>query len=103
MGSFKLGPLLGLAQRAGKVISGDNTCRAKFQAIKLVILSEDCSDKTREYFKYHCTKEGKPILIFGSRIDLGMALGKSPRTVVGITDFNFARQIIKLVAGEEKE
>lgn len=95
--------LLGLAQKAGKVVSGDNTCRAKCKSIKLVLLSEDCSEDTKEFFQYHCVKEKKPILTIGNRVDLGMAIGKSPRTVVGITDQNFARQIIKLAAGEEKE
>ena len=80
--SLKIISLLGLAQKAGKVISGDNTCRAKFTNIKLIILSEDCSDDTRKFFQYRCEKEQKPILTIGSRIDLGMALGKSPRTVV---------------------
>ncbi len=96
----KIASLLGLAQKAGKVISGDNTCRAKFRFTCLIILSEDCSDNTREYFKHQCTKEQKPILIIGERIELGMTIGKSPRTVVGITDSNFVYQIISLLEGE---
>jgi len=102
MVNSKVSSLLGLAQKAGKVISGDNTCRAKFKSLKLVILSEDCSDKTKKFFQYKCIKEQKPILTIGKRNDLGMALGKSPRTVLGITDSNFARQIIKLITGEEE-
>lgn len=103
MVNLEIASLLGLAQKAGKVISGDNTCRAKFKFIKLIILSEDCSDKTKEFFQYHCAKAQKPILTIGKRIELGIALGKSPRTVVGITDSNFARRIVNLVTGEEKE
>jgi ribosomal protein L7Ae-like RNA K-turn-binding protein len=100
--SLELISLLGLAQKAGRVFSGDNTCRAKLKYIKLVILSEDCSDKTKDFFQEHCKKEQKPILIIGRRVDLGLALGKSPRTVVGITDLNFARQIIR-IAGNKAE
>lgn len=95
--------LLGLAQKAGKVVSGDNTCRAKYKFLKLIILSEDSTDETKKYYQYQCAKQHKPILIVGNRIDLGMALGKSPRTVLGITDLNFASQIIKSVTGQKEE
>lgn len=99
----KIKTLLGFAQKAGKVVSGDNACRAKFNKLLLVILSEDCSKETAEYFQYKCKKAGKPILFWGSRVDLGVAIGKSPRTVVGITDPNFARQVEEIATGEERE
>lgn len=98
----KIKNLLGFAQRAGKLISGDNTCRAKFNKLRLIILAEDCSKGTAEYYKYRCLKAGKPILVWGKKVELGIAIGKSPRTVLGITDPNFTRQVIELATGGER-
>lgn len=99
----KIKTLLGFAQKAGKVVSGDNTCRAKFNKLFLIILAEDCSKETAEYYQYRCNKVGKPILVWGSKVDLGIAIGKSPRTVVGITDPDFAQKVKELATGEERD
>ncbi|WP_227766600.1 L7Ae/L30e/S12e/Gadd45 family ribosomal protein [Zhaonella formicivorans] len=99
----KINALLGFAQKAGKLVSGDNTCRAKFKKIHLIVLASDCSPATNEYYRALCHREKKPILTMGNRVELGTAIGKSPRTVLGITDVNFARQILQLITGEERE
>ncbi|MDS1029077.1 ribosomal L7Ae/L30e/S12e/Gadd45 family protein [Bacillota bacterium LX-D] len=95
--------LLGFAQKSGNLISGDNTCRAKIKKCKLIILAENCSEDNFKYYSYQCAKQDIPILQILSKDEIGMAIGKSPRTVVGIIDANFAKQIIQIIAGEGKE
>lgn len=82
--------LLGFASRAGKLVSGENTCKAKSKQIQLVILSEDAREDTKRFFanryKGRCYS-------LGTRYELGVAIGKSPRTVIGVTERQFAKSI----------
>lgn len=101
MDQHRIKTLLGFAQKAGKIISGDNVCQARFKNIQLVILARDSSEEIKEYYYYKCAKVGTPILEMGNKVDLGLTIGKSPRAVVGIIDINFARQILN--SGEKRE
>ena len=49
--------MLGLAQRAGKLVSGDETCEITIKSNKccLVIVSLDASEKTKKKFKDMCS------------------------------------------------
>lgn len=82
--------LLGFAARAGGLVSGENTCRARIKRIHLVVLSADAPVRTQEHFEKQ--KPGA-CYTWGDRNELGRVIGKSPRTVVGITDPRFARSI----------
>lgn len=82
--------LLGFAARAGELVSGENTCRARIRRIHLVLLSGDAPERTRRHFEK--LKPGA-CYTWGDRNELGRVIGKSPRTVVGITDPRFARSI----------
>ena len=82
--------LLGFASKSGNLVSGENTCRAHQKSIKLVILSEDCTKETAEYYKRQYQEK---CFQTGSRFELGIAIGKSPRTVIGITNKQFAKSI----------
>ncbi|QRN86313.1 ribosomal L7Ae/L30e/S12e/Gadd45 family protein [Clostridia bacterium] len=92
--------LLGFAAKSGNLVSGDNTCRAHLKSIKLVILSKDCSNETAGYFK---KQFGNRCYQTGDRYELGIAIGKSPRTVIGIKDSQFARSIEKSMIGSMDE
>jgi len=86
---------LGLAQRAGKLISGEAGAEAHLHRgnAKLVILAEDASDRTKRFFSDLAAKQRTPVLIAGSKLKLGLALGKSPRSVILITDDGFAQRL----------
>ena len=102
---FKGYDLLGLAQRAGKVNSGEAAAEAviKKQKVKLVILARDASDKTRHKFKKLADFHNITWIEAGSKMRFGIALGKSPRSVVTITDNNFADRLNQLFEGEEED
>ncbi|BCU82057.1 YlxQ family RNA-binding protein [Polycladomyces abyssicola] len=85
--------LLGLAQRAGKVVTGEE---AVLRAIRsgqaaAVILAEDASDNTRKRFTDKCSYYDVPLWHMGTRTELGRAIGKPERVVIALTDPGFAR------------
>ena len=85
--------MIGLAQKAGKVITGTELCEKciKSAKAKLVILAKEASASTVENFKkYHID-----IVFVESRELLGKYTGKETRTVAVITDEGFARIIKK--------
>jgi len=97
--------LLGLAQRAGKVQSGDAAAEAviKKGKVKLVLLAVDASDRTKEHFTNLCRFKKIRWIESGEKERLGNALGKSPRSIVVVTDEGFARRLIQLFGGVEED
>lgn len=89
---------LGLAQRAGQVQSGDAGSEAlmKNGKAKLVLLAEDASEKTKEHFINLAQYKKIKCIEAGEKMRLGIALGKSPRSVVVVTDDGFARKLQEL-------
>ena len=89
--------MLGFAQKAGKIASGENTVEAKMKdkGASLVIIAEDAPEHTKA--KFINLAEGCRIkyIIFGEKNHLGLSIGKSPRNVVLVSDKNFAAQIMK--------
>ena len=96
--------MLGLAMKAGKVVIGTEQVIAYLQKkkLKLVLLSGGSSDGTKKKICSKC--EYYSILLRELPIqtdELGSLLGKTyTPAVVGITDENFSKAIIKLIDGE---
>ncbi len=88
--------LLGFASKSGNLVSGDNTCRAHLRSIKLIIMSTDCKEEAANFFARQFQNKCYTV---GNRYELGLAIGKSPRTVIGITDAQFAKSIEKSMRG----
>lgn len=95
--------LLGLGQRARSVVSGEEGVRAKLERrqARLVLIASDAADSTKRDFTVRSAKYGVPCLVFGTKSDLGAAVGKSPRAVVALLDENLVRRIRELVTPEE--
>lgn len=89
--------LLGLGQRAGSVVAGDEAVRAKVQRhqAKLVIIAEDAAASTRRDFGSLSIKFGVPCVCCCTKEKLGAAIGKSPRAVLALLDENLARRIVE--------
>lgn len=97
--------LLGLAQRAGQVQSGDASAEAVINKgkAKLIILAADASERTKEHFINLAKYKKVQWMEGGEKLHLGMALGKSPRSVVVITEGNFAGKLYQLFGGDEED
>ncbi len=90
---------LGLATKAGKLISGEETCERMLKSGKicLVIVAEDASDNTKRKFKNMCDYRKVDIEYFGSKEMLGRFTGKKIRSVIAITDRGFAGHLKEMI------
>ncbi|GGH82084.1 ribosomal protein L7Ae-like RNA K-turn-binding protein [Pullulanibacillus pueri] len=90
---------LGLAYRARKVISGEETViqAVRQNKAKVVILSDDASNRTKKTISDKCRSYQVPILFVADRQVLGHAIGKAERVVVAVTDKGFGDQLIAML------
>jgi len=96
---------IGLAVKAGKLISGDETCERaiKSSRVCLVILAEDASENTKKKFINMCKYNDIKLRIFGEKDMLGRYTGKQIRSVLAVTDKNFANKITEMIDNYMKE
>lgn len=97
MNQNKILSLVGLAMKAGKVVSGEFSTEQAVKAGKafLVIVSEEASDNTKKKFQNMCTFYEVPIYLYGSKIDLGAAIGKEFRASLAVTEQGLSAAIEK--------
>ena len=71
--------MLGMAARAGRIESGEfSTEKAvKSGRGRLVIVAEDASDNTKKMFKNMCDYYKVPLVVFGTKEELGHWIGKA--------------------------
>jgi ribosomal protein L7Ae-like RNA K-turn-binding protein len=94
--------MLGLASKAGKLVSGEEIVRNSIRQgkVKLLIISEDASENTKKRFINTAEYYKVPVYIWGYKEQLGSGIGKSNRSVVGIIDNNFTNTIKLLLSAE---
>lgn len=99
----KLLGLLGICAKAGKVVSGADACLEEMKSnnIKLLIIAEDASDKTKKNYIFYGDKYNIQVAIAGSVDDLSKAIGKKNRAIIGIKDINLSTEIQKIINGGE--
>ena len=95
MNHDRLTSLLGLAQKAGKLASGESAVEKAVRSGKavLLIIAGDASGNAKKnfhdlasYYQVAC-HEGL------SKDELGLATGKPPRAAIAVTDPGFGRSI----------
>ena len=84
--------LIGLATRAGKTVSGEFSTEKAVKSGKafLVIVSEEASGNTRKLFTDKCSYYGVPVELYGTKEELGRAIGKDFRSSLGVCDAGLA-------------
>ena len=99
----KIYGLLGLSTRAGKLIFGTDAVKEAIlkRKIKLVIIAEDCSEKSKQSFIQFCEKMDVEYLIFGNILENSKAIGKENKAILGLKDIGFAESIKNLIYGGE--
>ena len=104
--------LLGLARRAGAVVSGTEAARNAIRQgeARLVFMAEDAADQQLEKVRRTLVNRPIPQAILGDRAILGAAVGRGPVSVVAVTGASFAKQMRRLldltgdgVTGEAEE
>lgn len=93
----KVYSLLGLAARSRNVVSGEFATEkaVKTGSAVMVIISEDASDNTVKLFRNMCEFYEVPLLRYGTKEELGHAMGKEVRASLAITDEGFAKSLRK--------
>ena len=93
--------LLGLAAKAGRVVSGGFSAEEAVRSRKarLVIIAEDAQANTVKKFTDKCSYYKIPLRFYGTKEALGNAVGRQDRTCVAVTDRGFADSILKLSDG----
>lgn len=93
---------LGMAMRAGKLVTGDETVLKAVRGgkVRLVIVAEDASDNTKKKYRDKCATYGVPLEEAFDRAALGAAIGKEERVLVGIADAGFAALVRKHLSNQ---
>lgn len=91
--------LLGLANRARKLISGEELSVKEIRSgkAKLVLLSADASANTTKKITDKCKSYHVPVKLVENRYLLGGAIGKDARVVVAVLDDGFAKKLLTML------
>lgn len=102
--SDKLYSLLGLAMRAGKLISGSMLCENAIRSGKahMVIISDEASESTMDKFDSLTRNYNTELIVAGGKEILGNAIGKPSRTVLAVLDKNFKQLITDALNENDK-
>lgn len=86
---------LGMAMRAGKLVTGDETVLKTVRQGKalLVFMASDASDNTKKKYRDKCSTYKVELLEAFTRLQLGMAIGREDQVLIALTDAGFANMI----------
>ena len=87
--------LLGIAMKGRNLVSGEfqtlDAIRNGYgSSAMLVIIAEDASGNTRKLFTDKCSYYGVPVELYGTKEELGRAIGKDFRSSLGVCDAGLA-------------
>ena len=90
--------LLGLARRAGELISGEDTVLKAIRSrqVQLVLIASDAGNTTSKKFQDKCHYYEIPFDMTFEKQQLNSATGQA-RTVYGVTQSGFAHKIEELL------
>ena len=105
MKQSKVLSLLGLAIRGRNLVSGEFQTEnaVKDGSAMLVIVAKDASANTKKLFTDKCSFYEVPVLEYGTKIQLGQAIGKELRSSLAVCDAGLAQAIEKAIASEHIE
>ncbi len=88
---------LSMAQKAGKVVSGEFSCEnaVKSEKVYLLVIAVDASDNTKKKMTNMASFYHVPICFFETKEHIGRCIGKEYRSMVAVLDRGFAESIQK--------
>ena len=101
----KILSLIGLATKAGKIVSGEFSVEKAVKSDKafLVIVAEDASDNTKKMFRNMCEYRDVPLYYYSNKNDLGHAMGKQFRVNIACLDEGFSKAMIEQITALKTE
>lgn len=100
MSNHKIISLLGLAQKAGKLVSGEvSVAKAvKTGKAQLLLIAGDSSEPTKKGYRDMATYYQVPLYEILSKQELGECIGKVQRAAVAVVDTGFSKALMKLLS-----
>ena len=97
--------LLGLCMKAGRLKSGGFQTEEAVKSGKamLVLIAADASDNTKDKFKNMCSFYRVKCFEYGSKEELGSAIGREERSTVAVCDQGFSKSLEGLISEGIKE
>lgn len=91
----KILSMLGLAEKAGRIASGEfSTEKAvKSNQAFLVLVAADASENTKKMFRNMCVFYRVPMYFYGTKEMLGHCIGKRYRASLAVTDQGFSKSL----------
>lgn len=91
--------MLGMATRAGKIITGEGLVlqAVRSQKVKLVFVANDASDNTRKKLTDKCSYYAIPCTMEFSQMEISQAIGRN-RMICGVSDAGFAKKMKELLS-----
>ena len=93
--------MLGFAQKAGKLAAGEAAVEnfLKKEKVVLLVMSDELSDNRGAYWERQAEFYQVPIVkVEITKLDLGWAIGSSPRGIIGVMDQGMADALQKKIA-----
>jgi len=96
--------LLGLAMRAGQVVSGDDMTEKVVRAGRagLVLMDQGASANTKDKYESMCRFRGVSLMETGEE-SLGRAIGKPGRMVAAVLKGPFSEKVAALLTGSQRD
>ena len=89
--------MLGIAARAGRIVSGEFATEKAVKAGKayLILTASDASENTAKKFRNMADYYGVPYKVYGEKETLGGCIGKDYRSSLAVTDGQLAAAVMK--------
>lgn len=97
----KIGGLIGLATKAGKIAAGTEACLEAIEKknAKLILIATDASERTKKSIKEKCEQYKIANYEMLEIEQISKAIGKSNKAVIGIKEKGLAEAIRKIING----
>jgi ribosomal protein L7Ae-like RNA K-turn-binding protein len=91
--------LLGMAMRAGKLITGESLTvdDIRREKTRVAFVANDASENTKKKLKDKSAYYSVPCFLSFSEAELSQAIGRT-RKVIGVNDAGFAKKLIELLS-----
>ena len=88
---------LGMAQKAGKIASGDVAVKTALKKGKarLLLIAEDTSENSKKELINLASQMGVKVVEGLNKLNIGWAIGKAKRSSIVVLDKNFVKMILK--------
>ncbi len=89
----RLSTYLGMAQKAGLVVSGYMLLNKALAQDKIacLVLATDIASTRKEEYQLWCTRHHTAFLTYFTKVRLGMIIGQSSRSAIGLTEPRFCK------------